>query len=182
MKQRLLACVLLLTLTVLPAAARADVVVPGQKPPEPAAETAAFAELYAGDFVDFDPAYTDALEGPVEVLFADGGSIDGTVEAIGGRWPVLACPKGRAAPSGPFEKGACRRPACAGGRRARRILPARGLDKCQNMQYPTTIFLQGAPACAPRRPLREKKQHHQKNGDEKESIRFGAYAERGPSG
>ena len=66
MKKRCLACVLLLALAVLPAAARADVVVPGQKPPEPAAETAAFAELYAGDFVDFDPAYTDALEGPVE--------------------------------------------------------------------------------------------------------------------
>ena len=66
MKTRCLACVLLLALAVLPAAARADVVVPGQKPPEPAAETAAFAELYAGDFVDFDPAYTDALEGPVE--------------------------------------------------------------------------------------------------------------------
>ena len=66
MKQRLLACVLLLTLTVLPAAARADVVAFPGMGPEPAAETAAFAELYAGDFVDFDPAYTDALEGPVE--------------------------------------------------------------------------------------------------------------------
>lgn len=65
MKKRLLACVLLLTLTVLPAAARADVVAPGQKPPEPAEETAAFAELYGGDYVEFDPAYTDALEGPV---------------------------------------------------------------------------------------------------------------------
>lgn len=66
MKKRLLACVLLLTLTVLPAAARADVVAPGQKPPEPAEETAAFAELYAGDFVDSDPAYAHALEGAVE--------------------------------------------------------------------------------------------------------------------
>ena len=66
MKKRLLACVLLLTLAVLPAAARADVVAPGQKPPEPAEETAAFAELYADDLVNFDPAYTDALEGPVE--------------------------------------------------------------------------------------------------------------------
>lgn len=66
MKKRLLACVLLLTLAVMPAAARADVVGPGQKPPEPAAETAAFAELYGGDFVEFDPTYMDALEGPVE--------------------------------------------------------------------------------------------------------------------
>ena len=66
MKKRLLACILLLTLAVLPAAAQADVVAPGQKPPEPAEETAAFAELYADDLVDFDPAYTDALEGPVE--------------------------------------------------------------------------------------------------------------------
>ena len=65
MKKRLLACVLLLTLTVLPAAARADVVAPGQQPPEPAEETAAFAELYGGGFVEFDPSYTDALEGPV---------------------------------------------------------------------------------------------------------------------
>ena len=65
MKKRLLACVLLLTLAVLPAAARADVVAPGQKPPEPAEETAAFAELYGGGFVEFDPSYTDALEGPV---------------------------------------------------------------------------------------------------------------------
>ena len=38
----------------------------------------------------------DALEGQVEVLFADGGSADGTVEAIGNRYPVLVCPKGRA--------------------------------------------------------------------------------------
>lgn len=66
MKKRLLACILLLTLAVLPAAARADVVVPGQKPPEPAEETAAFAELYGGGYVEFEPAYTDALEGPVE--------------------------------------------------------------------------------------------------------------------
>lgn len=66
MKQRLLACVLLLTLAVLPAAARADVVAPGQKPPEPAEETAAFAELYGGDYVEFDPTYMDALEGAVE--------------------------------------------------------------------------------------------------------------------
>lgn len=65
MKQRLLACVLLLTLVVFPAAARADVVAPGQKSPEPAEETAAFAELYGGGFVEFDPSYTDALEGPV---------------------------------------------------------------------------------------------------------------------
>ena len=66
MKKRLLACVLLLTLAVLPAAARADVVAPGQKPPEPSEETAAFAELYADDLVDFDPAYAHALEGAVE--------------------------------------------------------------------------------------------------------------------
>lgn len=66
MKKRLLTCVLLLTLVVLPAAARADVVVFPGLDPEPAEETTAFAELYAGDLVDFDPAYADALEGPVE--------------------------------------------------------------------------------------------------------------------
>ena len=38
----------------------------------------------------------EALKGPVEVIFADGGSSDGTVEAIGDRYPVLSCPKGRA--------------------------------------------------------------------------------------
>ena len=38
----------------------------------------------------------DALPGRWEVLFADGGSRDGTVEQITGRYPVLACPKGRA--------------------------------------------------------------------------------------
>ena len=39
----------------------------------------------------------DRLEGEVEVLFADGGSTDGTRERIGDRYPVLSCPKGRAA-------------------------------------------------------------------------------------
>lgn len=67
MKPRLLACVLLLTLAVLPSAARADVVVfPGLEP-KPAGETVAFEKLYGGDFVDFDPAYTDAMDGPMEI-------------------------------------------------------------------------------------------------------------------
>lgn len=38
-----------------------------------------------------------ALRGDVEVLFADGGSDDGTREALAGRYPVISCPKGRAA-------------------------------------------------------------------------------------
>lgn len=67
MKKRLLACVLLLTMVVLPATARADVVVFPGLGPEPAAETDAFAELYGGDYVEFDPAYAHALEGAVEV-------------------------------------------------------------------------------------------------------------------
>lgn len=66
MKKRLLTCVLLLALVVLPAAARADVVVFPGLGPEPAEETTAFAELYADDLVDFDPAYAHALEGSVE--------------------------------------------------------------------------------------------------------------------
>ena len=32
----------------------------------------------------------------LEILFADGGSTDDTVEKIGGHYPVLRCPKGRA--------------------------------------------------------------------------------------
>lgn len=84
MKKRLLACVLLLTLAVLPAAARADVVAPGQKPPEPAEETAAFAELYADDLVDFDPAYADALEGVVATLWLYPGAAEplGTLTSV----------------------------------------------------------------------------------------------------
>ena len=66
MKKRILLCSLLLALAVLPVSARADVVVPGQKPPEPAPATAAFESLYGAQVVDFDTAYADALDGPVE--------------------------------------------------------------------------------------------------------------------
>lgn len=52
---------LLLALALLPTSARADVLVPGQPPPQPAPETAAFATLYSDQFVDFDPAYAGAL-------------------------------------------------------------------------------------------------------------------------
>ena len=38
----------------------------------------------------------DALPGDWEILFADGGSSDDTLEKIGGRYTVLSCPKGRA--------------------------------------------------------------------------------------
>ena len=69
----------------------------------------------------------------------------------------------------------------AGGVRAG-FCPRGGLTNVKICSILLLSFCKGAPACAPRRPLREKKQHHQKNGDEKESIRFGAYAERGPSG
>ena len=38
----------------------------------------------------------DALPGSWEILFADGGSTDDTLEKIGKRYTVLHCPKGRA--------------------------------------------------------------------------------------
>ena len=38
----------------------------------------------------------DALPGDWEILFADGGSRDNTLEQIGSRYTVLNCPKGRA--------------------------------------------------------------------------------------
>ena len=38
----------------------------------------------------------DALPGDWEILFADGGSKDDTLEKIGSRYTVLSCPKGRA--------------------------------------------------------------------------------------
>lgn len=41
-------------------------------------------------------AQLETLEGDFEVVFGDGGSTDGTLEAIGGRWPVVACDRGRA--------------------------------------------------------------------------------------
>lgn len=37
-----------------------------------------------------------ALEGTAEILFADGGSTDDTLEKLSGRYPVLRCGKGRA--------------------------------------------------------------------------------------
>ena len=40
-------------------------------------------------------ANLEALEGEAEVLFADGGSTDGTLEKLAGR-RVIRCPKGRA--------------------------------------------------------------------------------------
>ncbi len=41
-------------------------------------------------------AQLKALPGEFEVLFADGGSTDGTLERIGDFFPVISCPKGRA--------------------------------------------------------------------------------------
>ena len=40
-------------------------------------------------------ANLEALEGEAEILFADGGSTDGTLERLNGR-AVVRCPKGRA--------------------------------------------------------------------------------------
>ena len=41
-------------------------------------------------------AQLDTLPGDWEILFADGGSSDDTLDQIGSRYPVLGCPKGRA--------------------------------------------------------------------------------------
>ena len=38
----------------------------------------------------------DTLPGEWDVRFADGGSTDDTLAQIGSRYPVIACPKGRA--------------------------------------------------------------------------------------
>ena len=38
----------------------------------------------------------DALPGDWDIRFADGGSTDDTLAQIGGRYPVIPCPKGRA--------------------------------------------------------------------------------------
>ena len=38
----------------------------------------------------------DTMPGNWEILFADGGSQDDTIEKIGGKYTVLSCPKGRA--------------------------------------------------------------------------------------
>ena len=46
--------------------------------------------------IDAMLAQLDALPGHWEILFADGGSSDDTLEKIGTRYPVLHCPKGRA--------------------------------------------------------------------------------------
>ena len=41
-------------------------------------------------------AQLEDLPGNWEIFFADGGSTDGTAGQIAGRYPVIACPKGRA--------------------------------------------------------------------------------------
>lgn len=46
--------------------------------------------------IDVMLSQLDSLPGDWEILFADGGSTDGTLDIIGNRYPVLACPKGRA--------------------------------------------------------------------------------------
>ena len=46
--------------------------------------------------IDAMLAQLDRLPGHWEILFADGGSSDDTLEKIGNRYPVLHCPKGRA--------------------------------------------------------------------------------------
>ena len=49
----------------------------------------------------------DALPGDWEIRFADGGSSDDTLAQIGGRYPVIPCPKGRANQMNHAAKGAC---------------------------------------------------------------------------
>ena len=49
----------------------------------------------------------DALPGDWDIRFADGGSSDDTLAQIGGRRPVILCPKGRANQMNHAAKGAC---------------------------------------------------------------------------
>lgn len=49
-----------------------------------------------GKIIDGFLAQLDKLAGDWEIIFADGGSTDGTLESIENRYTVLSCPKGRA--------------------------------------------------------------------------------------
>ncbi len=67
MKAKRLACVLILTLLVLPLSARADVLLPGQKPPRNE-QSEVFVKLYADKLTGWDSAYNNAFDGVEELI------------------------------------------------------------------------------------------------------------------
>lgn len=68
MKRKRLACAFLLVLLTLPLTARADVLIPGQKPPRNE-QSEAFAECYKDALVPWDDAYAAALDNMEYVVF-----------------------------------------------------------------------------------------------------------------
>lgn len=82
MKLRRLACILLLALLILPAPARADVVIPGQKPPRNE-QSEAFIKLYADSITAWDAAYDHAFDGVEELVlwrYPNSGQATGTAD------------------------------------------------------------------------------------------------------
>jgi hypothetical protein len=83
MKLRRFACALIAALLTLSTAARADVLVPGQKPPRNE-YSEAFVKLYADQIVAWDSAYENALDGVEEIVlwqYPNSGQRTRTIDA-----------------------------------------------------------------------------------------------------
>lgn len=83
MKLKRLACMMLLALLILPAPVRADVIVPGQKPPRNE-QSEAFVKLYAGGLTGWDSAYDNAIDSIEEIVlwrYPNSGQRTGIIDA-----------------------------------------------------------------------------------------------------